>query len=94
MKKWGVGIVITKELKGKEKLYDDLGKEVGLFYYLVHDNDFYRIQVVKDAGDYSSSETTYPIAKSKEYVTTLLEIIQRNKVTPICLLEIMDDLLN
>ena len=86
--------MVIRELRGRQEINDESGKAIGLYYFLVNENDYYKIEVVKDMGEFFSSEITYPIAKSRDYVIVLLDILQRNKVTPMCLLEHVDELLN
>lgn len=78
---------------------NDLNEELTLKYYLTSkrsvetDNMVYGISVTKQSPKGEESDVVENISYDEEQVLELVHIISENTVTPICLAEILDDLM-
>lgn len=90
-------------LAGERSFENENRQRTSLFYYLVEDHrdmvvdtPLYGIQVqkqVKENGKIvKEKETAVAISYSEDFVKQLLYDLIHNMVTPMCLLEVLDDL--
>jgi len=81
---------------------DDKGTLLHLKYYLIEETlpppqtPLYRICIKKSIADrpgVEEAESTPPVSDSETFTRQVLRQLIRNAVTPICLLEIVDDIM-
>lgn len=79
---------------------DEKGTLLNLKYYLIEETEaaapLYRICVKKSAAErpgMEEIESTPPVSHSGVFTLQLLRQLIRNAVTPVCLLEIVDDIM-
>lgn len=81
---------------------DEKGTLLNLKYYLIEETDsqaptpLYRICVKKSAAErpgVEEIESTPPVSHSETFTLQVLRQLIQNAVTPVCLLEIVDDLI-
>lgn len=81
---------------------DEKGTQLRLKYYLIEEEQpesmapLYRICVKKAVKEYPNVEeaqSTPPVSRSEAFTRQLLGTLIRNAVTPVCLLEIVDEMM-
>lgn len=85
------------------RLTDEKGCSWNLYYYLIEEESpqtekrLYRLCIRKALPrqpEIAESVSTPPLAEAPAPARRLLQYLYRNMVTPICLLEVVDDLMN
>lgn len=86
-------------LEGKKSVELEDKSVMELEYYLIEnqkneelDKALYGVKIAKRIGDYTESEEVDAISYSKEFVKQILDKLMENEVTPISMIEIIDDL--
>ena len=82
-----------RELKGRQILITDSGEDICLDYYLITENQYYSIEVIKIMNGCYERERTFKIEGHKLFVENIVRTLYENKVTPMCLLNHVDELL-
>lgn len=88
----------NKYLIGSVCIFEEECGEFVMEYYLVEDRDLFSIEIVKEpAGSYGSGgdaeiATSFPISKTRSVVERIAEVFMSNCVTPMALLECLDDI--
>jgi len=81
---------------------DEKGNLLNLKYYLIEEElpqpaaPLYRICIKKsvfEEPDVEETESTPPVSHSETFTRRVLSRLIRNAVTPVCLLEIVDDMI-
>lgn len=94
---------MKRYLKGNHDLHDEKNRNMQLSYYLVEDTrdkeenrSLYSIQITKkrDHGGWMETEEdiTPALSDSKEMVERMIEKLVKGVVTPVSLIEIVDDM--
>lgn len=86
-------------LESEQSLELETGGTANLSYYLLekrgadkNDCTFYGIQIEKREGEKVEIETADGISSSREIVCQILHMMAQNKVTPMTMIEVVDDL--
>lgn len=89
-----------KILKGKKTITLEDNRTMDLEYYLLEnstdigkDKALYGVKITKTIGDYIESEEVDAISYSKEFVEQMIQQLMDNDVTPISMIEIVDEMI-
>lgn len=92
-------------LVGEKSFFDEEKKEVNLQYYLIEEqrdikveSTLYGIKIVKNKRDcgkiFQEQEVAASLSYSRDFVKQMIVKMMRGMVTPITMMEIMDDLMS
>lgn len=85
-------------LEGKKTVQLEDNRVMDLAYYLLEnsreDNTvLYGIKITKTIDEYTESEEVDAISYSKEFVQQIIQTLMKNEVTPISMIEIIDEII-
>ncbi|MFP4698166.1 MAG: DUF6514 family protein [Eubacteriales bacterium] len=93
-------------LEGVRKVTVEKNKKLEMQYYITeldhyiadHLTQIYGIEIInkvdEKGGTYYEKECVTNLSFSKDYVQRLINILMNNLVTPVCMIEIIDELMN
>lgn len=88
------------DLTGSKIVELDDGRSLGLEYYMIttyreaDGQPIYGVMVEKQDGEEMEVESVEQLSYSRQEVSDLLEVIYNNTVTPMSLVEVLDELMN
>jgi hypothetical protein len=87
-------LVKTKDVHYQNISGDDLHMqlEYSIMETEIDNKKIYGIEVIKKCGEFIESELIKGLSESKEFATNVIKLLSENEVTPIAVINVLDNL--